>query len=110
MTFAQTERDHGRCARGDRPAYLLDPYLRSPISDDWSWSEMRPFIQELVDKRLTAGGPAVRRWGEVSEDASRALGMGGDGSMSSTEAARVLSDVGTHLMNVLVLVDAELSR
>ena len=90
-------------------ALTKDPYLRSPISDDWSWAEMRPFIQRLVDQTLVADGAAARRWREVSQETSRALGMRDHPPLTGTETARILSDVGTHLMNVLMLIDTELS-
>lgn len=84
-----------------------DPYLRSPISDDWSWAEMRPYIQRLVDETVAREGVAARRWAEVSAEASRVIDSPADTAMNG-QTARELSDVGTDLMNVLLLIDREL--
>ena len=88
-------------------ALTKDPYLRSPIADDWTWGQMRPLIQELVDRKLTTGGAAARRWTEVSEAVSNAIDQT-TGAEESAAHTRRLSDLGTDLMNVLHLIDEEL--
>lgn len=88
-------------------ALTKDPYLRPPVVDDWTWSQVRPLIQEAVDRKLTADGAAARRWAEVSEAVSNAIDQT-TGAEESAAQTRRLSDLGTDLMNVLHLVDEEL--
>jgi hypothetical protein len=85
-----------------------DPYLRPPVTDGLTWTQLRPMAQELVNRKLEATGAAARRWAEVSEAIAAVTASADDPSVDRAELGRHLSDVGTELLGVVRLVEIEL--